>query len=552
MTRTRYEHPRSTRFVLTWLLMLALGLGACSPGANADGADDEGGTGTDDSQNTGGMGTTGGTGGTGGAANNDGSGGSYTTGGAGGTGGTGGASTACAPAQPIDPLTITQGANEHGYQGNVITWPDAAGEPRSALMVTNLQTDPAGRHGGYMRRYTYYANGTIRECVGQRTSHPGFGMVVNHYGNTAVGSHREQGSTFTLPLQGEHHAIQEYTWTYPIDGHNVDITVHWLFAAGRDHPVYAITYDLSSAPPNAVNADTRAPYGDIEWTGSTGTPNVDGVGWGDRYRFRSLHSPITLNSGWDYSELNTVPYVIEWQVSHDAEMGLVQTQNYLQHDAGGAGFFAAWGTTNPHGPMPPDWNWPFQLNQYELPATSASKRLAWGSNYGAVGQTAYDVYGNSGKASGYPYQSYSVYVALGTHSGETVQSQVTQVERALASTLSATVGSPRLAGPGGVGRTDPVTYEPAGYNHVYGTWELDAHNNAVDFELTAPNSLVNPVVVVHKWNAGAPCAIRLDDEDLCPGQDVYVTVDTASKTLWLTLASHLSGSNRVQILSSCP
>src|SRR5690606_23573247 len=110
--------------------------------------------------------------------------------------------------------------------------------------------------------FTYQANGAARHCVGQRSSHPGFGMVVNHYGSTSVASHREMGSGFNLALSGPHHAIQEYTWTYPIDGHAVDITVHWLFASGRDAPVYAITYDLSNAPPNAVNADTRSPYGD--------------------------------------------------------------------------------------------------------------------------------------------------------------------------------------------------------------------------------------------------------------------------------------------------
>ena len=63
----------------------------------------------------------------------------------------------------------------------------------------------------------------------------------------------------------------------------------------------------------------------------------------------------------------------------------------------------------------PDSEWPFQLNQYELPSETKSHRVAWGATFGAVGSSSYTAFGQ--KLSGYPYQSYSVYVVLGTHSG---------------------------------------------------------------------------------------------------------------------------------------
>jgi hypothetical protein len=42
----------------------------------------------------------------------------------------------------------------------------------------------------------------------------------------------------------------------------------------------------------------------------------------------------------------------------------------LQHDAGGYQFYPNWGTTDAEGPMPVDYNWTYQLNQYELPFTT--------------------------------------------------------------------------------------------------------------------------------------------------------------------------------------
>ena len=50
------------------------------------------------------------------------------------------------------------------------------------------------------------------------------------------------------------------------------VIVQWFFATGRDHPIYAITFDLSGLADGAVSADSRAPYGDVQWDGGGGTP----------------------------------------------------------------------------------------------------------------------------------------------------------------------------------------------------------------------------------------------------------------------------------------
>ena len=274
------------------------------------------------------------------------------------------------------------------------------------------------------------------------------------------------------------------------------------------------------------------------------------MGWGDHYRFRSLASPVTQASGWDYSEPNTVPFVRMWTAQPDAEMGAVQTQPWAQHDAGGFWFYPQWGKRSQAGPMPEDWNWPYQLNQYELPFTNDSHRLAWGTNYGAVGQAAYNAYGEeTPRLSGYPYQSYAVHVVLGVHGEEPVLAQVAQVEALQQTLLGATRGTVLTQGPAGVGRTDAAPNAPAGYSPLYGTWEVqaDADRATVRFEVRgAP--LRRPLLVLRGYGAaGPPSRVTLDGAALQADVDYYASVDAGGRALWLTLARTLQGSATLAI-----
>ncbi|MEZ4273406.1 MAG: hypothetical protein R3C68_18810, partial [Myxococcota bacterium] len=429
------------------------------------------------------------------------------------------------PLGPCGNLLRQADANVDGFLTDTFRWFDARCTQRSAAMVHSDITDPTGHQGGYLRRYTYTTNGQTRVCDGASNTHPGWGYAVNHFGNGGVNatlSYSYPGSQSVVFL-GSHHAIYRYVMTYAVDySHNVRVTIDWFFATGRDHPVWSITYDLAATGigANVVNADTRSPYGDLQWDGGAGAL-VDGVAWGDRYRFTTTKSPLSLLSTWDYSAQNRVPFAMAWSAgSVDAEMGAVQTQTWQQKDGGGYWAYQYWGQTSmtspPPGPtnraymMLNTWNWTYQINQYELfewapETTTTSKRLAWGANYGAVGQQSYPVYGDDGNLSGYPYQSYSVFMVLGRHSQEAVMNQVRDIEAVHDASLSANVGSVRVQGPAGINRPDLTTYSPAGYNPVYGTWDVEAAANRIDVTFDAEaGALHHPILVVHNFTAAAP------------------------------------------------
>src|SRR4029077_13090553 len=105
---------------------------------------------------------------------------------------------------------------------------------------------------------------------------------------------------------------------------------------------YDVDQISPATPVNTLDDDSRAPYGEVT-IGGDGSTDIDGLAWGDRCKYRSTTSPVTLSSSWTYNVMNTVPYVKEWlagalTVDHklDATMGLVQTQTMDQQDAGGA------------------------------------------------------------------------------------------------------------------------------------------------------------------------------------------------------------------------
>jgi hypothetical protein len=476
------------------------------------------------------------------------------TGGAGGSAATdgGGAAGEPAPATGCAALTVERDSDVGGYLSEVYSWYDSECKLRTAAMAHNDQADPGGGNGGCMRRYTYDVDGATRTNTGSGANGQwnGFGYIVSHNnGGTPWGfdSNATQG-THQVVLAGAHHAIHQYDWNIAFLGKTVHIVVQWFFATGRDHPVFAVTYDLTAYAAGEINCDARSPYGDLLWDGDVNGA-VDGVGWGDHYKFTSLDSPITMQSGWDYSQPNTVPYSLEWSVTNDAEMGLVQTQTYAQHDAGGSWLTGSWGQANTAGPMPEDWNWPYQLNQYELPFTTTSHRVAWGMMYGAVGLASFDTYGYGSTASGYPYQSYSTYVVLDRHSEAPVAEQVAIVEAVQQTTLSATAGTVLTAGPAGVGRTDTVDYAPVGYDRIFGTWEVTAANNQTDVSFTVAGSrLPNPTLVLRGYTATTvPTEVLVDGAALTADVDYFASLDDAGDSVWITLNRDLAGQVEVEV-----
>lgn len=449
------------------------------------------------------------------------------------------------------------------YDSDVYRWLDSGKQRRTAVLTRNNARDPGGSYGGMLRQFRFYTGTSERVATGTGASSGpgliwnGWGYVVSHFSGNGVSHTSNLAGNYRRVFVGRHHAIHEFSWNLPIGGTPVKVTVHWFFATGRDHPVYAITFDTSAAPPTGLptEADSRAPYGDIAWDGDGTNAFVDGVKWGDKYKFYSRTEPFTAQSQWDYSQPNVVPYTMLYSRAADAEMGMVQTLDWLQHNTGGTWFSDNWGRTsetraNPGNfdswMMPPNWNWPYQMCQYEMNATSQtrSKRLAWGLMYGAVGKPSYHGYGYGGSYSGYPYQSYSVFMVMGQQSAGEVLAQGAEVERMLKARLSVTQGAVVTSGPLGVARSDVSTYPVPGYNSNYAAYELQADMSG-QFNATlnaAGGALQNPLFLV-RTAAGVPARLYLDGTLLRADVDYFASYDSTAGVLWLTLNRTWSGSH---------
>ncbi len=520
-----------------------------------------------------------------------------------------------APAALAQPplLVQEQGVTVDGAMSDRFTWYDASSQPRSASLAHNNVADPTGNFGGKLWQYTYVVGpGTRIVRAAQTSVASGFGYVVSHANNLAncLGDDSPLGhafpGTFTRVFQGRHHAIFQFNQNYPRNCTappaapatlTVPVTIQWVFATGRDHPLWAVTWDLSGVTAGLLNDDSRGPYGEMLFDGSATAAvhsMIQGVAWGDRYKFQTPGLvPVTYNSAWDYTLLNSVPYVKLWTTAVDATMGTVQTQTIQQHDAGGGFGFGAWGTSSagnacaagqefpgPPAPslahvMPCSFNWPYQSINYSMGQPGGGNnnvgtnntRLAWGAPFGFLGQTTYDVLGSvnlggpvgsgagpyggdSRTAVGHPRNSYSVFVVLGLDSLLPVEAQRIQIEYVQATVLSAAIGSVPTTGPAGVNRSDLVTYAPAGWNHVYGAWALRASGNQIDanFNVTA-GSLVHPLIIVSGWTGGLPSAVRFNGLTLTQDVHYFPSLRASAQELWITLNRTLSGAtNRLEIL----
>jgi hypothetical protein len=253
-------------------------------------------------------------------------------------------------------------------------------------------------------------------------------------------------------------------------------------------------------------------------------------------------------------------------------MGIVQTQPIQQQDAGGYWGQDSWGRSSADGDactdqgyrMPCDYNWPFQSINYELYGGSTQNaRLAWGTNFGFLGQSQYRIRGNAEygggalalpgdpTAPGWPKKSYSTWIVLGTHSGDPVGRAVRQVENTQVVVLSATIGSVVTQGPAGIADATPRTYQPAGYNPVYGAFTFAAASNRIDvnFELDGGVTLAQPLVVVRNYTAGLPTTVRLGGSTLVRDVDYFPSVRSGANELWITLNRNLAGAtNRLEVL----
>ncbi len=509
----------------------------------------------------------------------------------------------------VDSGVANAGKPLNGFVNDQYLWYDNACKLRSVALARNDSSK-----GGNAKQFTYQlANNTTRTVNPGSTGAAGFGYIVSHLSNpsfaNAYGKNDSPlgsgtGATYGKLFTGSHHAVHEYTlnyvrygltaaalanhaidpWTWLngssdtrrqfVTAYSMPVRIHWMFATGRNYPVWTVTFDLSAAPDHAVDADFRAPYGDMKIEGGSGADVVGGVAWGDSYQFTTLGNPFTMNNGWTYAQLNNgAPYDALWTSTVDAEMGLAGTQVIARQNAGGYNNWQApvWrGKTsatmgmvceNDQGvgagyrhTLPCSSDWAYQLIQYSVAnalQTTSNKRLAWGADWGSLGNSGFTS-SNGYAVSGHPKVSYSVYVVLDPHSANPTQAMARQAETISLSRLTASVGTVRTQGAAGVGRSDNKSYNPPGYSPVYGTWETDALNNRLDLTfavpVTAPAPLDTPIIVVHNYTkAGLPVRVSLDGVTLTAHRDYFPSLRPEQSELWLTLNSKLIGNRRLQL-----
>lgn len=494
---------------------------------------------------------------------------------------------------PAGGLVIERDIDIDGLLGDRFSWIDSAGLPRSATLAHNdAGTAANGSRGGELRAFSYRAGATTRTLRAVGDGAGGFGYVVSHPTDAALCTGGGDSSSlghftpgqFQRVFEGRHHSILRFTQAYPrycttaapAAQYNLPVTIDWVISNGRDHPLWSITWDMSAVPVNRLSDDSRAPYGELRIDGAVSDATrsqIAGAGWGDRYKFASSANPLSFASAWTWNQANSIPYTKLWTTTVDATMGIVQSTTIERQDAGGYWGQDLWNRTSAQVSgcpgqylMPCDYNWPFQTANYSLPSSGSttSARLAWGTNFGFLGQQAYRIRGNAyygGSANGtalpgdptapgWPKKSYSTYIVMGTHTADPVGGTVTQLERTHALAVTAAVGAVATSGPSGIADATPKTYMPAGYDPVYGALTFVAAANRLDATITVPAgaTLQRPLLILRSYTGSLPTSLRLNGTALVRDQDWLPSPRPGAQELWITLARDLSGSARIEVI----
>ncbi len=439
----------------------------------------------------------------------------------------------------------------NGKTCDAVAWTDANGNARKVWLV-RATGDTGGYVGGYIERYSYFVGGTqvTGQSDGTQPGVSGLGCAVDHHSSYSASKANTTGASTAFLVQGASHCIWRFQGSMSGAGGSAGLKIDYTIGEGRDDVLWSVSYDCSALAADTLQWDARGPYVQFDWNGdgkfydwsySAATPAISGVRWGDRFKFQTSSyvwgSPTTTT--WDYAQANTIPYMMLYKSAAigDVELGVVQTQTWAQHDAGGYW----WGKGGQTGTgMPDSWNCPFQLNAYE---NYSSEKMAWGSAFGFVGANSYtDLAG--GARSGYPYQGYATYIILGRHSAGVSDAYIAGMEGVQQTTLTASKGTVATSGARFAGLASTAAYQPAGWNHVYGAWTVAASGNeaTLNFSVGAGTSVLRPLVTLTGYtSASAPAQVRFNGVTLTAGSDYVVTVDTGGQRLWLTLLRTLGG-----------
>ncbi|MBI3857334.1 MAG: hypothetical protein HY293_16730 [Planctomycetes bacterium] len=438
-------------------------------------------------------------------------------------------------------LTIQKNVAVGTKKCDVVSWTDANGKPRSVAFV-RADGDHAKFSGGYIQRYTYSVDGALRTGfawdAGQENV-SGLGCAVNHHKGASTSKANSTEATTAFVFEGANHCQLRFHSKYSGAGQTVGLTIDWFVSQGRNDVLWAVSYDCTGCP--TFNWDARGPYFQFDWDGDGKFYEgpISGIRWGDHYKFKTTTFSGT-SSAWDYSQPNTIPYMALHKDAAlgNVEAGVIQTQPWTVQDAGGYWWAQGhWGKSGTG--MMENWNCPFQLNAYE---NYSSEKMAWGTNFGYVGNPAYTRLDNKPQA-GSPHQGYSTYIVLNKFSDGLTEAMVASLEAVQKTTLTATKGTVVTSGPRHAGLAGDAAYQPAGWNHIYGAWsvDVDGSNTAALNVAVESGSLLRPLFVFNNFKGAQAPAIQLNGAALAPGKDVVTSVDSAGCKLWVTLLRDLTG-----------
>lgn len=497
--------------------------------------------------------------------------------------------------------------------GGVRADPENVAPAQNVQLITWNDSRNAGRTmtlGAYLYQYDFsFDDGQqviARSANDAAYGHEGFGYVVSHNtqtGNSPLGKANAPTKVEQTVFSGGHHAIHRVEFVYDRDkegggfGIKIPVVIEWFVATGRDHPVWSVTWKMGAAAnPQAINFDSyrmdvRGPYGSLNFDGA---PNRDagdaigGVAWGDfALKFTTTDAQLTLASPWTYTTPNSVCFTQTWTANENAEIGIVQTrvadkemgyqdrvvgrerghtsaENYLNkgncNDFGGDNRVYA---------VPCVSGWPYQLMNFDWDPTSGkpaseatgTKLIAWGSPYGWLGASSFNLFDYSATADGRGDRSYATFIVLGPKAridpGNDQSGHVDRTIQAVEALNAATISA---VGPGslitqvakGPGASQTKTIAN-GYNDTYAAYYLSADSNQVAFTFTPAigAGVRNPIFVIQNYTTQQLPKITVDGNQIGvntgANAGAFVSIRGAANELWVTINAAIATAARVQI-----
>ncbi|MEI6126037.1 MAG: hypothetical protein WCQ99_05725 [Pseudomonadota bacterium] len=192
---------------------------------------------------------------------------------------------------------------------------------------------------------------------------------------------------------------------------------------------------------------------------------------------------------------------------------------------------------------------------------TGTKLMAWGTPYGWLGASSFDLFDYSAKADWQGDRSYATFIVLGPKcrfSGVVCDQEgdvditLHAVEALLSTTISnVTAGSLVTQAARGPGATQMKTITN-GYNDTYTAYYLSAGQAAFRFTPAGDKPVKNPIFVIQNYTALQLPKISADGSALsvntgAADSETFVSINTSARELWVTLNKTLTAGTDIRI-----